>query len=300
MKPVHLRRLLFTLFLTVTAASDRSMAQPADQRRGPLPPGSTIDAGDGDTVLIDDDARVRVIRRRHARVRAVYDATQRWLILLARYQPQNGITTDGIDAFTFRDIEGDWMLGNKWEGDSTVDVYSLAGQLGGNAGVAFRTPQGIVQLFARDQQQFRDPPAAAVLVYHGSSRSMTRAGSFDEIERLKVDELSGVRPPPVTAGVTAGVIGGDLAVRFPSGPPRKVHDVRPVWPDEARRAGVQGIVIVEFTVDVDGTVADARILRGIPLLDKAALDCVRQWRYEPTLPNGRPIPYKMIAAVTFP
>jgi len=99
--------------------------------------------------------------------------------------------------------------------------------------------------------------------------------------------------------------GFQLEVRLPSqrspvAVPRKVYDVRPVWPDEARRAGVQGIVIVEFTVDVDGTVADARILRGIPLLEKAALDCVRQWRYEPTLVNGRPVPYKMIAAVTFP
>jgi protein TonB len=73
-----------------------------------------------------------------------------------------------------------------------------------------------------------------------------------------------------------------------------------VWPDEAQRARVQGIVIIEFTVGVDGAVADARILRGIPLLDQAALDCVRQWRYEPTLLNGRPMPYKMTAAVTFP
>jgi hypothetical protein len=42
----------------------------------------------------------------------VFDPTQRWLILLARYQPQNGITTGGIDGFTFRDVEGDWTLGN--------------------------------------------------------------------------------------------------------------------------------------------------------------------------------------------
>ena len=295
----QLRRLLFTLCLTV-AAGDRTMAKPADQRGGPLPTGSTIEARDGDTVVIDDDARVRVIRRRRARVRVVFDPTQRWLILLARYQPQNGITTGGIDGFTFRDVEGNWMLGNKWEGDSTIEVYSLAGQTGASTGVGLRTPQGTVQLLAGEQPQIRDPAAALVLVYHGSSRSTAAGGSFDEVERQKVEEASSVRPPPVTAGVTPSVIGGDLPVRLPSGPPRKVHDVRPVWPDEARRAGVQGIVIVEFTVDVDGTVADARILRGIPLLEKAALDCVRQWRYEPTLLNGRPTPFRMTAAVTFP
>jgi hypothetical protein len=114
-----------------------------------------------------------VIRRRHARVRTVYNAAEHWLILLARYQPRNGITTDGVDAFTFREVEGDWPLGDKWEGDSTVDVYSLAGQSGGNAGIAFRTPQGIVQLFGRDQRQFIDPTAASVLGYRGSNRSTT-------------------------------------------------------------------------------------------------------------------------------
>ena len=297
MKPSRIMGLLFALSLVT--APDGTAAQQTN-RGGPLPQGSLIGARDGDTVLIDEDARVRVIRRRRAHVRVVFDTTQRWAILLALYQPQNGITTGGIDGFTFRDVEGDWTLGNRWEGDSTIEMYSLAGQPGASTGVGFRTPQGTVQLLAREQPQFRDPTAALVLVYRGLSRSTAAGGSFDEVERQKINEASGVRPPPVTAGVTAGVIGGDLPVRLPSGPPRKVHDERPVWPDEARRAGVQGIVIVEFTVDVDGTVADARILRGIPLLEKAALDCVRQWRYEPTLLNGRPIPYKMIAAVTFP
>jgi len=297
----HTTRWVIALFLAVPAASERAMAQPVDQRRGPLPPGSTIDARDGDTVLIDDDARVRVIRRRHARVRAVYDPTQRWLILLARYQPRNGITTDSTDAFIFDDVEGDWTLETRWEGDSTVDVYALAGQAG-YAGVGFQTPSGTVQLFSRERQQMFKEPAAVVLVYRGSS-SRTARGSFDEVERLTVDEASGKRTPPVTVDVTGGV--ADAPVRLPSqsssiAAPRKIYDLRPVWPDEARRASVQGIVIVEFTVGADGIVADARILRGIPLLDKAALDCVRQWRYEPTLLNGRPVPFRMMAAVTFP
>jgi hypothetical protein len=137
----HTTRWLITLFLAVPAAGDRTMAQPVDQRRGPLPPGSTIEARDGDTVLIDDDARVRVIRRRHARVRAVYDPTQRWLILLAGTSSRNGITTDSIDAFIFHDVEGDWTLETRWEGDSTLDVYALAGQAG-YAGVGFQTPSG--------------------------------------------------------------------------------------------------------------------------------------------------------------
>jgi len=294
---------LIVAVMVATTAPDGSAEQQTD-RRGPLPPGKQIHARDGDTVVMDDDARVRVIRRRRAHVRVVFDSTERRLILLARYRPENGITTDGIDGYTFRDVDGDWTLGRSWEGDTTLEIYSLAGQPGASGGIGFQMPQGIVQLLAGDQRPFRDPAAAVVLQYRGSSRGPSSAGSFDEAERSRIEDASGQRTPPVTAGatagVTAGVVGGDLPVRLPSGPPRKVHDVRPVWPDEARRAGVQGIVIVEFTVDVDGTVANARILRGIPLLEKAALDCVRQWRYEPTLLNGRPMPYKMTAAVMFP
>src|SRR5580765_3333769 len=297
----HTTRWLITLLLAVPAASDRTTAQTVDQRRGPLPAGSTMDAHDGDTVRIDDDARVRLIRRRPAHVRVVFDPTQRWLILLARYRPQNGISSDVMDGYTFREIDGDWTLGPRWEGDTTLEIYSMAGRPGPTGGIGWRMPQGFVQLLAGDQQPFRDPGAAIILEYHGSSRSTEPAKSFDEVERSRIDEASGTRQPSVTAGVTGGVVGG-LVSEPPASvrPPRKIFDVRPVWPEEAQRARVQGIVIVEFTVGVDGAVADARILRGIPLLDQAALDCVRQWRYEPTLLNGRPTPYKMTAAVTFP
>src|SRR5262245_7059205 len=303
MKPVPSTRWLITLSIAV-AASGPQVAQPVDQGRGPLPQGSTISAHDGDTVLIDDDARVRLIRRRPAHVRVVFDSTERWLILLARYRPQNGISSDGIDGYTFRDVEGDWTLGRSWEGDTTLETYAMAGRPGPSGGVGFRMPQGIVQLLSGDQRLFRDPAAAIVLEYHDSSRSTESAGSFDEAERLRIDEASGKRQPSLTVGVTAGVV--DAPGRVPSagvpppGSARKIHDVRPVWPEEAQRARVQGIVIVEFTVGVDGAVADARILRGIPLLDQAALDCVRQWRYEPTIRNGQTIAVRMTAAVTFP
>jgi TonB family protein len=303
MKPVHGMRTLITLLLAA-AASGPLVAQPVEQRRGPLPQGSTIDAHDGDTVLIDDDARVRLIRRRPAHVRVVFDSTERWLILLARYRPQNGISTDVIDGYTFRDVEGDWTLDPRWEGDTTLEIYSMADRPGPSGGIGWRMPQGTVQVLAGDQRLFRDPAAAVVLEYHGSSRGTESARSFDEAERSRIAEASGRRQPSLTVGVKAGIV--DAPGRVPSagvpppGSARKIHDVRPVWPEEAQRARVQGIVIVEFTVGADGAVADARILRGIPLLDQAALDCVRQWRYEPTIRNGQAIPVRMTAAVTFP
>jgi TonB family protein len=65
-------------------------------------------------------------------------------------------------------------------------------------------------------------------------------------------------------------------------PPRLVHSVTPVYPPEALAAGVEGGVVLEIRVQAGGQVAEAKVLRSIPMLDQAAIDAVRQWRYEPT------------------
>ena len=49
----------------------------------------------------------------------------------------------------------------------------------------------------------------------------------------------------------------------------------------------------------DGAILNARVLRSVPLLDQAALDAVRQWRYTPTLLNGVPVPVIMTVTVSF-
>ena len=48
-----------------------------------------------------------------------------------------------------------------------------------------------------------------------------------------------------------------------------------------------------------GNVASARVLRGQPLLDQAALDAVGQWQFEPTLLNNVPVPVIMTVTVNF-
>jgi len=82
-------------------------------------------------------------------------------------------------------------------------------------------------------------------------------------------------------------------------PPVKLHHVAPGYPALARDARVGGVVVIECRIDTEGRVADARILRGHPLLDDAALDAVRQWRYRPTLLHGRPVSVIMSVTVRF-
>jgi periplasmic protein TonB len=113
----------------------------------------------------------------------------------------------------------------------------------------------------------------------------------------------------VPGGVVGGVVGG-----LPEAPPPPVQAVRvggqikepkkiknenPTYPDIAKQARVQGIVILECTISPQGKVTDVKILRGIPLLDQAAVDAVKQWVYTPTLLNGVPVPVIMTVTVNF-
>jgi TonB family protein len=70
-------------------------------------------------------------------------------------------------------------------------------------------------------------------------------------------------------------------------PPKRIKEVRPVYPEVARKARVEGIVILEAKADEEGNVADTRILRSIPLLDQAAIEAVKQWKYEPMIVDGK-------------
>jgi len=106
------------------------------------------------------------------------------------------------------------------------------------------------------------------------------------------DDRGGPGDGPATGGAPVRVSAGIKE-------PRRVVYVAPVYPDIARVARVEGIVIVDCTLDRDGRVIDARVLRGHPLLDEAAVSAVRRWVYMPTLLNGVPVPVLMTVTVRF-
>ena len=81
--------------------------------------------------------------------------------------------------------------------------------------------------------------------------------------------------------------------------PVKVRDVPPVYPDLARRTGIEGAVGIECRIDETGAVVGATVLFGSPLLSPAALTAVREWRYVPTLLNGVPVRVVMSVTVNF-
>ena len=81
--------------------------------------------------------------------------------------------------------------------------------------------------------------------------------------------------------------------------PRRIRGAAPVYPELARRAHVEGKVVLECVIDTDGRVTDLRVISGHPLLANAALDAVRRWEYIPTRLNGQPVRVILTVTVKF-
>ena len=109
------------------------------------------------------------------------------------------------------------------------------------------------------------------------------------------DGTSPVGPGPAGDGVGAAPrpVGG--AIREP----RRIHGGPPPYPELARRAHVEGKVVLECVIDERGRVKDVRVVSGHPLLADAAAEAVGAWTYTPTTLNGQPIAVILNVTVTF-
>lgn len=82
-------------------------------------------------------------------------------------------------------------------------------------------------------------------------------------------------------------------------PPRQIVKTAPAYPVLARQARVQGEVVLDAVIDTEGKVINVTVVSGHPLLIEAAINCVRQWKYEPTYLNEEPIAVQLIVKVSF-
>ena len=95
-------------------------------------------------------------------------------------------------------------------------------------------------------------------------------GFFSEIRRRLQESWSGNVP------VDSGEIQNLLESSVP-----------PVYPEVARQAGVEGDVVLRAYISSEGRVTELKVLAGPPILARAAIDAVQQWRYQPVKINGR-------------
>jgi len=129
----------------------------------------------------------------------------------------------------------------------------------------------------------------------------------------------------IEGGVVGGIVGGLVAAPSPPPPPPPppappaprasahepvriggvvvapalVRRVEPEYPTIAVAAHLEGLVILEATVDTEGRVQEVRILRSRGLLDKAAIEAVSRWRYAPLLLNGIPMRFVLTVTLNF-
>ena len=94
--------------------------------------------------------------------------------------------------------------------------------------------------------------------------------------------------PPKKVTIAGGIAQGHL-----------IHPVAPIYPSEAKKAKVSGLVVLQATIGKAVHIEDLRVVSGHPMLQQAAIDAVKQWTYEPYLLNGEPVAVETTINVVF-
>ncbi len=176
------------------------------------------------------------------------------------------------------------------------------------------------------------PPPAAPKAQAAESRPDAKPVQSASPDAAPVEAPSEVRPEPavppgvvgveggveggVVGGVVGGIVGGLVTPAPPPPPPAPkpaepvrvggqittpalVKRVEPEYPAIAVAAKLAGTVILEVTVNEAGQVRDVTVLRSMGLLDRAAIDAVKEWRYSPLVLNGIPTPFVVTVTLNF-
>src|SRR5580692_11265736 len=163
------------------------------------------------------------------------------------------------------------------------------------------------------------PPVAAQVVHVKPQVHLIQAGKLvapkvipKDVKIIKEDApdmnagMQGGVPGGVAGGSMGGVIGGVIGGMGGAPPPPKpaasrirqggsvqaallINRVQPVYPPLARQTRISGTVRLHAIISKSGSVESLEVLSGHPLLVRAAMDAVQQWKYKPTLLNGEPV-----------
>jgi protein TonB len=108
--------------------------------------------------------------------------------------------------------------------------------------------------------------------------------AFQAQRHISVAPAAPKGPVHLSSGVVAGLL---------------LKKSAPIYPPIAVAARVEGTVVLEATISASGSIQNLRVVSGHPMLQQAALDAVRDWRYRPFLLNGRPVEVETTINVIF-
>ena len=177
-------------------------------------------------------------------------------------------------------------------------------------------PRGIgssPKVYVMKQVRFSPPDAA---------RKRTRPVEKPKAKRIPIPDPTPDDPEPIFDEAVDGPemefpeVGVSDVVAIPDGPrgpsvsvyqiagnvkaPEKIHAPDPVYPEEARMARIQGVVILQSIIDVVGNVTKIRVLKGLPSgLTESAIEAVERWKFRPATLEGKPVPVHYMITISF-
>jgi protein TonB len=163
------------------------------------------------------------------------------------------------------------------------------------------------------QQPSKNPNAAPIDV----SNAITPENGIERSSGSAFGVEGGVEGG-IPGGVAGGIVGGIPSAPPPLPPPPPpppptepirigrqvtapalIYRVAPRYPESAAQAQLEGLVILEATVDTEGRVQSVRVLSSHGSFDQATINAVKQWRYAPLVLNGQPFPFILTVSVRF-
>lgn len=103
-----------------------------------------------------------------------------------------------------------------------------------------------------------------------------------------------------TALLFALALTGSVLAQSKTEPPVPVRTTAPEYPDELRREGVSGLVMVKCSIDVQGNVAEVEVEKSSnPAFEKPAIAAVKKWKFKPAKQDGNPVAIKVSIPIKF-
>ncbi|MBV8207054.1 MAG: TonB family protein [Acidobacteria bacterium] len=157
---------------------------------------------------------------------------------------------------------------------------------------ALRTPTKIPEKVKMIKEDATPPPSSAVAGVVGGVPGGMPGGQIGGVIGGIVSSVPVAVPkvaaPPPKLKISQGVAQGHL-----------LHQVQPQYPAIARAARISGSVVIKATIGKDGTMQGLVVQSGPPMLINAALDAVKQWRYQPWVLSGEPVEVETVITVNF-